>query len=148
MADSNLTQDAADALIAMEKVRATDDSYLYPGPGDKLTIPLTSTDGREAFLLDISRGRIDLAKVTYQNRARQVVILLRLDIAGPPHRNPDDEEIPCPHLHVYREGFGHKWAVPAPTELFPSPNDLFVTYESFLRRCNVTERPRMQMGLF
>jgi hypothetical protein len=148
MADSNLTQEEADALIAMEKVRAVDEDYWYPGPGEKLVIPLTSTNKREAFLLDISRGRIDLTKVTYQNRARQIVVLLRLDLGGPPHRNPDDEEISCPHLHVYREGFGDKWAVPAPPELFPNPNNLFATYESFLGRCNVTERPRMQMGLF
>jgi hypothetical protein len=148
MADSNLSQQEADALIAMEKVRAAEEDYLYPGPGEKLVIPLTCPDKRETFLLDISRGRIDLAKVTYQNRARQVVVLLRLDLAGPPHRNPDDEEIPCPHLHVYREGYGHKWAVPAPADIFPNPDNLLLTYEAFLRRCNVTDRPRLQMGLF
>jgi hypothetical protein len=38
---------------------------------------------------------------------------MRLDLDGPPHRNPDDEEIPWPHLHVYREGYGDKWASPA-----------------------------------
>lgn len=84
MADGNLTQEEAEALIAMEKVRAAEEDYSYPRPGDKLTIPLTSKDKREMFLLDISRARIDLAKVSYQNRARQVVVLLRLDLAGPP----------------------------------------------------------------
>ncbi|MBM3727270.1 MAG: hypothetical protein FJW40_17830 [Acidobacteria bacterium] len=148
MADGNLTQEEAEALIAMEKVRAAEEDYSYPRPGDKLTIPLTSKDKREMFLLDISRARIDLAKVSYQNRARQVVVLLRLDLAGPSHRNPDGEEIPCPHLHVYREGFGDKWAVSAPLDLFSNPKDLFATYEGFLQRCNVTERPRMQTGLF
>ena len=73
-------------------------------------------DGREEFLLDIRRARIDLAKGTYQNRGREVVILARLDFGGAPHRNPDGEEIGSPHIHLYREGFGDKWAFPIPSE--------------------------------
>ncbi|MFW9280162.1 DUF6978 family protein [Glaesserella parasuis] len=26
--------------------------------------------------------------------------MVRLDIEGPPHRNPDGEEIICPHIHL------------------------------------------------
>jgi hypothetical protein len=44
-------------------------------------------------------------KATYQNSARQVIILMRLDLDRLPHRNPDDTEVPCPHLHQYREGY-------------------------------------------
>ena len=59
-------------------------------------------------MLDVTRGQIKLTKATYQNRARQVIVLMRLDLDGSTHRNPDDQEIPCPHLHVYREGFGDR----------------------------------------
>lgn len=48
---------------------------------------------RENFLLDIRRGKIDLLKATNQNRARQTIVLVRLDLGGAPHRNPDGEEI-------------------------------------------------------
>src|SRR3954463_2406653 len=106
MADGILLQSEADALIAMEKIRVNDNANRYPNPGDKLMLPLTSRDGREAFILDVSRSQINFAKVTHQNRARQIVVLMRLDIGGAPHRNPDGEEIPCPHLHIYREGYG------------------------------------------
>ncbi len=34
-----------------------------------------------------------LTKGTYQNRARGVAILARLDFGGAPHRNRDDQEI-------------------------------------------------------
>lgn len=108
MADLNLTQAETDALIRMEKHRINEQRYDFPWRGKKLILPLQSPDKRETFFLDISRGRINLAKTTYQNRGRQVVALVRLDLAGAPHRNPDGSEIPCPHFHVYREGFGDK----------------------------------------
>jgi hypothetical protein len=99
-------------------------------------------------LLDVTRGQIKLTKATYQNRARQAIVLMRLDLDGPPHRNPDDQEIPCPHLHVYREGYGDKWAIPAPIDRYPDVQDLFSTFAAFMRHCNITDVPRIQKGLF
>ena len=99
-------------------------------------------------MLDVRRGRIDLAKVTHQNRARQVVILARLDLGGPPHRNPDGAEIPCPHLHIYREGFGDKWASILPSERFPDPSDLWRTLQDFIQFCNITDENVVERGLF
>ena len=80
MAEINLTQAEADALIALEKHRVDDKQWDYPGMGGSISVPLVSADRREQFILDVSRGRIDLAKGTYQNRARQVVVLVRLAI--------------------------------------------------------------------
>src|SRR5438046_1727577 len=129
MADIDLTQDEADELMAMEKRAGDEREWLFPGPGDSITIPLTSLDKRENFMLDVTRGQIKLSKATYQNRARVAIILLRLDLDGPPHRNPDGIEIPCPHLHIYREGLGDKWAIPAPVARYPDTLDLFSTFE-------------------
>jgi hypothetical protein len=58
MADINLTQAEADVLIAMEKQRTDNRVLKFPDPGDRLTIPLISADRREAFTLDVTRGRI------------------------------------------------------------------------------------------
>jgi len=148
MAELNLTQAEADALIALEKVKADEVQYLYPGAGGYTVVPLVSVDRTEEFLLDVRRGRIDLSKVTYQNRARQVVILARLDLGGPPHRNPDGAELPCPHLHVYREGYADKWAFALSPEKFSDPSDLWRTFEDFLRYCNVTGSEIIERGLF
>ena len=106
MADIDVTQAEADALIAMEKRFVDENDWMFPNAGERLALDLTSLDKRENFVLDITRAQIKLTKATYQNRARQAIILMRLDLGGPPHRNPDGEEIPCPHLHIYREGFG------------------------------------------
>lgn len=148
MAEINLMQAEADALVAMEKHRADDQRWDFPSLGGSIIIPLVSANKKEQFLLDVRRGRIDLAKGTYQNRARQVVILLRLDFGGAPHRNPNDEEIGSPHLHIYREGWGDKWAVPAPPEWFSSPGDHWRLLEVFMKHCNITQPPIIDKGLF
>jgi len=148
MAEINVPQNEADALIAMEKHRTDDKTWEYPPLGGQIQIPLISNDKREHFFLDISRGKIDLSKGKYQNRARQVVLLVRLDFGGSPHRNPDNQEIPCPHLHVYREGFGLRWAIPVPKDKFSNITDLRQTLEDFMRYCNITQPPMIQGSLF
>ena len=105
MSDISIDQATADALIAAPKVRVNDDVSYYPCAGGYLTLPLLSSDGRESFHLDIRRGGIDLLKGTYQNRARQVIVLVRLDFGSAPHRNPDGSEVPSPHLHIYGRGY-------------------------------------------
>ena len=149
MADLDLNQAEADALIAMEK-RCADErqQWLFPAPGDRIAIALTSMDKRENFMLDVTRAQIKLTKATCQNRARHALVLMRLDLDGPPHRNPDDEEIPCPHLHIYREGYGDKWAIAAPLERYNNTLDLFLTFEAFMTHCNITGRPQIEKGLF
>lgn len=147
MPDIHLTQSEADALIAVEKHRLDEEHYNYP-TGGSLVVPLQSADKREQFFLDIRHGRIDLLKGKYQTRARQVVALVRLDFGGAPHRNPDGEEIGSTHLHIYREGYGDKWALPIPLADFPRIGDLWGTLDDFLRYCRVTVPPHIDRGLF
>lgn len=143
-----LSQVEADELIAMPKRALKDVTYRFPTPGERLIIPLESLDRIEDFILDVTRSRIDLSKVSYQNRARLIVVLMRLDVNGPPHRNPDDELIPCPHLHLYREGYGSKWAFPLPDGKFSSLSDMVQTFSDFMSECNVVEHPTVQQGFF
>jgi hypothetical protein len=143
----NLTQAEADSLIAMPKIRQDNKPYSYPSLGGSISIPLTSTDKREQFLLDISHGQINLLKEKYQNRAKECFVLVRLDFGGSPHRNPDGTEVPCPHLHVYREGFGDKWANLVPLDKFPETNDTWLLFQNFMAYCNITQPPVIQRGL-
>ena len=73
---------------------------------------------------------------------------MRLDFGGPAHRNPDDSEVGAPHLHVYREGYGHKWALPVPQDKFPRLADLWETLVDFMAYCNISEPPKIREGLF
>lgn len=157
-----LTQSEADALIAMQKKKSKDGQYDFPSSGEIFTIPIVSIDERESFLIDVNRkGRIRLTKCTSQERHRGTIILVRLDIDGPPHTNPETTSVPlpylapynsqtiqCPHLHLYTEGFMDRWAIPAPSSIFNKTNDLYETLTDFFRYCNVIEPPIIQRGLF
>lgn len=148
MNETSLTQTEADSLITMPKVKKDDSQWQLPITGGSVSIPLLSQDKREEFVLDLGRGRIDLIKGKYQNRARQNAVLARLDFGGQPHRNPDDEEILSPHLHLFREGYGDKWAQPIPPALFTNTADRWTLLQDFMRFCNIIDPPLIEKGLF
>ena len=137
----NLTQSEADALLSLEKIVIDQKPYDFPGAGAFVNVPLVSRDRREEFLLDVRRGRIDVAKVTIQNRARVVVVLARLDLGSHPHTNPDLTVVGSPHLHVYREGYAAKWATPVPSDVFTNTSDPWAALQDFMTFCNIVERP-------
>jgi len=155
-----LTQSEADALIKMSKKRFSDDQYTFPSPGEKLALPLVSENGREQFKLYIYRGKIRLTKCNYTELGRDIVVLVRLDVGGSPHSNPDgpaplpflepyaSQEMECPHLHLYVEGYAARWAIPAPVDIFTAPKDLGRTMDEFFSYCNVIEPPIVQRTLF
>ncbi|MCC5877497.1 MAG: hypothetical protein JJU11_14855 [Candidatus Sumerlaeia bacterium] len=142
-----LTQAEADTLLALEKYYYGEERFTYPGLGGSLRLGLHSADRCEEFNLDITRGRIVLTKNTFQTRARKTVILVRLDIDGPPHRNPDGGEIPCPHLHLYREGFGDKWALPLPPEFVGVENPIELL-DIFMDYCRIVGKPTIEEDIF
>jgi hypothetical protein len=141
--DRLLTQTETAALLAIEKRCLHVGNLSFPLAGEKLVLNIESLDGREKFLLDVNRGRIKLTQCTYQERIRTSITLVRLDLNGPEHTNPDGEVIPCPHLHIYREGYGDKWAETLPPG-FLSPNNLIATLEHFWSFCNITDVPPIQ----
>ncbi|MDR1451360.1 MAG: hypothetical protein LBI57_03385 [Helicobacteraceae bacterium] len=141
-----ITQVEADSLIKMDKFFNGDNDYEYPPPGDKLSVPLESSDKKENFIVDINRSYISLQKVNFQTRARKAIALVRVDIGGAVHRNPDGAEIQCPHIHIYKEGWGDKWAKPLPDD-FRDPSDIYATLDDFLVYCRVVVKPKFHRGL-
>jgi Family of unknown function (DUF6978) len=141
-----LSQEDADRLIGLNKRRLDDNVWGFPDLGGSVSVPLISIDGSERFVLDLGRGRINLAKVTYQERY-VITPLVRLDVEGPDHLNPDGVIVPCPHLHTYREGFGTRWAAAAPGDVFSDPADIRQTLYQFLGYCNVVDPPTINVGI-
>lgn len=146
MADGTISQSDADALLVMDKVRTNDDTFVFPDLGGRIEIPLASHDFRETFSLDINRKRIALT-TGYQTRGRQIVVLARLDFAAP-HRNPDGEEIGVPHLHVYREGYGDRWAIQVPEGMLTAPDNSKQVLLDFMAYCHIVNAPTISFGLF
>ncbi len=136
-----LTQSEADALLALQKQFVNTKVLNLGRVALDETHDLISLDGREKFLLDIWRGGINLSKYRYNNRARVIYILARVDIGGPPHRNPDGIIIPSPHIHIYREGYADKWAYPLSDYGFSAPVDMVTVLRDFAKLCNITLPP-------
>jgi hypothetical protein len=86
-----LTQAEADELLQMPKVFVANApiefSLAEPMDHDRV---LRSTDRREEFLLTIERGRRKRIRLKYQTRARRVIVLARLELNGPRHKNPPE----------------------------------------------------------
>jgi hypothetical protein len=55
--------------------------------------------------------------------------------------------MPCPHLHVYREGHGDKWAIPLPIQVSNSSNTWQILHE-FMDYCTVIAKPIILQELF
>ncbi len=143
MAEINLTQAEADALLKMNKVSIDNTKHKLPHLGDKISVPLTSLDKKETFLLDIIKGKIDLLKQTYQTRSHTTIVLARFD-TGPPHCNPPGlggEKVGVPHLHLYKEGYGHKFATDKLDNIFSDLNDPQKVLHDFMKYCNIIQPP-------
>lgn len=103
-----LPQGEADELMSMAKRFAEADTIQFPQLGQHLRRDLISVDARERFALDVTRSHVRVTQCTYQERARSVVVLVRLDVDGPRHTNPNGAVLECPHIHRYREGYDDK----------------------------------------
>lgn len=130
--------------MAMEKHRIDDSVHTFPSTGEKASLDLISHESRERFVLDIIRGRRNALKITFQNRAREIIPIVRLDIGGRPHTNPDLTVVPQPHLHLYREGSGDEWAMPAPPHIFSDCDNIGATLLQFMDYCNIIIPPLIQ----
>jgi len=145
---ADLTQAEADNLLQMDKTRISDTEHNYPSLGGRLNIPLRSVNGREEFMLDVTKSSTVLAKGSLQNRSRGIFILARLDYGGHPHRNPDGTKVSSPHIHRYREEDGDKWAYPIDPKEFPNVTDAWETLKDFMRYCHIVRPPRIAKELF
>ena len=146
MAEDSISQADAETLLHMDKMPLNDESFAFPDLGGRIEVPLVSIDHRELFSLDINRKRISL-KTGFQTRGRHALILARLDFASP-HRNPDGTEVGVPHLHLYREGFGDRWATALPEGLLSDPDDAWQVLNDFMAYCCVVQKPNLVRSLF
>ncbi len=96
-------------------------------------------------MLDVWRGTLRLTKLKFQNRVRTVIVLVRLDVDGAPHTNPDGQRLSGTHLHLFREGYDDRWAFPVDPGSFTLLNDPGATFQEFCAFCKIrvpTTSPR------
>lgn len=152
-----LTQAEADHLLHLPKVFLDQSpiEFTLTEPMDQERL-LRSTDRREEFVLTLERGNRKRLRLKYQTRARDVIVLARLELNGPRHRNPPESPykagqwISGTHIHIYREGLDDRVAY----ELEDAPEwsdnqtaDGIAVLERFLRFCAVTAWPPIQTAM-
>lgn len=131
-------------LMDLEKVLEDESPIILPNNGGKITRIIKSFCEKEDFILNIERGKINLSKVKYQSRYKKTnTILVRIDTNGPRHQNPDGQYINCPHIHIYKEGYGDRWAYKLDENIFSDINNLAALLNDFLKYFNVNKVPNI-----
>lgn len=139
-----MTQEEFVSLMKLEKV-FSDDTAELPPSGKSAVFDLESTSTNDRFFLDIDRrGRIELLRYKIQNRyARTKLPLVRIDINGSTHTNPDGHRISRNHIHVYKETEDDTGNLPWAYELdeldgfdFESLEFMEI-FDSFCSYCNI-----------
>ncbi len=137
-----LTQKEADDLLDLLK-KCVETKISMPSKGCREDCDVYAIEKKnEKFVISINRKTLFTDKVSFVARyLRDNTILLRLDIAPTaPHKNPPGfpyEEINGTHLHIYKEGFESKYAIP-----FEVNDELLEDkFLSFLKMFKVIEEP-------
>jgi hypothetical protein len=139
-----LTQTEADQFMQMAKHFVRPPAIITIPPGADDTYEFAGPNNRETFLLDVWRGTLRLSKLKYQNRVQTAVILVRLDVDGAPHTNPDGVRLSGTHLHLFKEGFDDKWAYAVDPALFTVLSDPGKTFHDFCAFCKIETPPPVQ----
>jgi hypothetical protein len=139
-----LTQAEADQLIKVAKHFVRPPASISIPPGLDETFELAGPGDRDKFHLDIWRGTIRLTKLKFQNRVQTVIVLVRLDVDGAPHTNPDGQRLAGTHLHLFREGYDDKWAYPVDATAFTALSDPGTIFQEFCAYCHVESPPPVQ----
>lgn len=139
----------SELIHCLKRIIDQPNTILVPLAGEAKKLELKSSLFH--FFIDINRRGRKKARCTLQLREKQHkdTPLLRLDLVGPPHPNPDGNfplagiEIPCPHLHIANPDYGDSIAYPLNNnyaKMYLTEDqllDIAFVLKSFLDRCNV-----------
>ncbi len=149
-----MTKEKAQELIQVMKQLLRTGVYKLPKIGTMDKLPLQSMQSsRDRFAVYINRkGQIDPQKYTLLLHFSEEN-LLRIDVHGTDHHNPDGTVVPCPHIHmrIKDEGRWDNYAYDLPA-IFGNAEDCAVTLRDFLQYCNTNNISEIticeQKGLF
>lgn len=154
-------QEFLDSMSELKSFK--DSSYKFPENGNYLSLEAIGENTHEEYLIDINKKNCTLSRITYQNRVRKTIVLLRFDVDTKPHKNPDGEVIEGTHMHIYQEGYLDSWAYSLsdhrlqgiltecnlPSNLLDlATADQERCFEAFTRLCNIKRYPITVCPLF
>lgn len=149
-----ITQEEADTLRIIEKYLANPQDVKIPKMRETRIYPAYhKCYNRRRDDLDVSayRGGIDENKVSYRLIYKKGILLIRIDTNDKTaHINPDNKSfIPpmTPHVHIYREGYGDKFAYPLPDEFSSKGADIEKLFIEFLQYSNFINIDELSLSI-
>ncbi len=137
--DGILSQEESEAYI-QESKEFFGESVPFPETAGTARLTAKGIPSNHSFLVDINKSRYRLDKITFQERVRASVCLVRIDLDAAPHCNPDGRVLPeGAHIHIYKEGYDATWAYPLDDPYIKSLNPQ-VDLTALLREKNPRER--------
>lgn len=138
MADLTLAE--AQGLIQVLKRILQEGKLALPKSGSIAKFELCSVfSEKDRFTVIANRSsKIRKNKYTLMLRYGKDKRLLRIDVGGPDHVNPDGTVVPCPHIHFQTKDSGKwdAWAAEIPA-VFGNVEDRVETFRTFLQYCHV-----------
>ena len=138
MADMTLAE--AQELIQVLKKILQEGTLNFPSSGNTAKFDLCSVfSEKDLFAVLVNHSnKIRKDKYTLLLRYGKDKGLLRIDVGGPDHVNPDGTIIPCPHIHFQQKDVGKwdAWAEDIPA-VFGNVEDMLETFKTFLQYCHV-----------
>ncbi|SDX75121.1 DUF6978 family protein [Tepidimicrobium xylanilyticum] len=135
-------QELIDYLIELDKL--FEDNDIVPATmGEKKSFSLTSSDSRCFFSLDMNRASRIEAKLSMQTRyLNNNQWLIRLELNGPPHTNPDGTVTNRDHIHVIQEKDGKILNIGYNLDefdelLFKHTKNINKVFRDFCQYCNI-----------
>lgn len=128
-----MDQELIDEFIScLKRINHKSKVIVLPNRGEYKKLDVSSS--KYSFFVDVNlKGRLGNITLMLRNVNHQDKPLLRLDIAGPAHKNPNGdfegagEIIPCPHMHIAHPMYGTSIAYPITHEkvkLYLTKSDL------------------------
>lgn len=135
------------SLIKIIKER----EFIFPDPGGRGMMNAKSKTTQHEFVFNITRGRHNPKQCSYLIRTVENDLLFRIDLEGPAHPNPNNEDVPCPHMHIYLHNgtsSPENWAFPLHEKIPVNADDLVEVLQKFLEYNNVEETPTIVTRLY
>ncbi len=133
-----LTQEEADEMIRLRKVFTDKRPLIVNRPYNEKRELKSERQPQETFYLHITQTAIDFGNYSTVVRNFQIPLVRACIDPDKKHPNPDGTLIEGVHLHVYREGYLDRYAIPLPRSQFP---DISIAHfiRDFLIYCNIED---------
>ncbi len=106
----NLTQSEAEALMAVRKIFEDTSPLMIDRPFREERKLISSANSSDTFYLNINETAIEFGKYFVNNRYFSTPLVRLCMDKDAVHENPDGQKIQGCHIHIYREGYGDKFA--------------------------------------